>query len=103
MDMLLLLLKVLIGNDAFFDLLVLKGHFLDVLTNFIDPSPQPLVHFFVARSSNDIRAFILHMAVDLVLDLVSLLSHLVELTIQLVSCLQQAFNFDYFGTNVISL
>ena len=43
------------------------------------------------------------MALDLALDLVALLSHLVQLTIQLVSCLQQPFNLDYFGTDVVSL
>jgi hypothetical protein len=44
----LFLLNVLIGNYAFFDLLVFVCHFLNVFSYLKDSAPESLVHLFVA-------------------------------------------------------
>ena len=47
-DHLFFLLEILIGNDSFFDSLILECHLLDVFTNLVNSSSQALVHLFVA-------------------------------------------------------
>lgn len=98
-----LLLKVLMRNDTFLYFLVLVSHFLNVLSHLVNSPFESFIHLARAWTMNRLCMFIGRTSVNLIFDLIPLLSQLVQFCIQMISGLKKLLNLNDFWTNIVRL
>ena len=71
----------LIRDDAPLNFLILKCHFLNVLSNLIDPPPQSFIHFLISITFDSYRLLDRHVGLNLCFYLLPLLPQFVKLRV----------------------